>query len=48
MGMKAAELLIGQIENNVTPGVAVELSSNLVIRRSTVKDAPEDWILVDW
>ncbi|MDR1128485.1 MAG: LacI family transcriptional regulator [Treponema sp.] len=48
MGMKAAELLIGQIENNATPGFAVELNSNLVVRRSTVKDAPEDWILVDW
>jgi DNA-binding LacI/PurR family transcriptional regulator len=48
MGMKAAELLIAQIENNATPGTAVELSSTLMIRRSTVKDAPEDWILVDW
>jgi DNA-binding LacI/PurR family transcriptional regulator len=48
MGKKAAELLIGQIENNAAPGTAVELGSNLVVRRSTVKDAPEDWILVDW
>ncbi|MDR0585256.1 MAG: LacI family transcriptional regulator [Treponema sp.] len=48
MGKKAAELLIGQIENNAAPGSAVELDSKLVIRRSTVRDAPEDWILVDW
>jgi DNA-binding LacI/PurR family transcriptional regulator len=48
MGKRAAELLIGQIEEHMAPGVAVELTSNLVIRRSTVRDASEDWILVDW
>jgi LacI family transcriptional regulator len=51
MGKKAAELLIAQIENNREPtaqGTAVEIESKLVVRRSTVKNAPEDWILVDW
>jgi DNA-binding LacI/PurR family transcriptional regulator len=48
MGKKAAELLIEQIETNAKPGTAVELESKLVVRRSTVKNAPEDWILVDW
>jgi DNA-binding LacI/PurR family transcriptional regulator len=48
MGKMAAELLIGQIENNAKPGTAVELESKLVVRQSTVKDAPDDWILVDW
>jgi LacI family transcriptional regulator len=52
MGMKAAELLINQIENGEEqrqgPGIAMEIESKLVIRKSTVKNAPEDWILVDW
>ncbi|MDR2184210.1 MAG: LacI family transcriptional regulator [Treponema sp.] len=51
MGKRAAELLIDQIENNrepAVPGTAVEIESRLIVRRSTVKDAPEDWILVDW
>jgi LacI family transcriptional regulator len=48
MGRTAAELVIDQIENNSKPGTAVELESKLVVRKSTVKDAPDDWILVDW
>jgi LacI family transcriptional regulator len=51
MGKKAAELLIAQIENDRESGAggtAVEIESKLVVRRSTVKNAPEDWILVDW
>jgi DNA-binding LacI/PurR family transcriptional regulator len=51
MGTKAAELLIRQIERGEggsRPGVSVELESKLVVRRSTVKNSSDDWILVDW
>ena len=52
MGIKAAELLINQIESNVEYNKhipsTIELESKLVIRKSTVKNAPDDWILVDW
>jgi DNA-binding LacI/PurR family transcriptional regulator len=52
MGKKAAELLLSQIENNEEYGkhtpTAIEMESKLIIRRSTVKDAPEDGILMDW
>jgi DNA-binding LacI/PurR family transcriptional regulator len=53
MGKKAAELLIDQIENNEKvpvqdPGHAVEIDTKLIIRKSTVKNALDDWILVDW
>jgi DNA-binding LacI/PurR family transcriptional regulator len=51
MGKNAAELLLTQIEENKEPsslGTMIKLESNLVIRKSTVKNAPDDWILVDW
>jgi DNA-binding LacI/PurR family transcriptional regulator len=52
MGKKAAELLLNQIENseeyNKRPPLAVEMESKLVVRRSTVKDTDDDWILVGW
>jgi DNA-binding LacI/PurR family transcriptional regulator len=53
MGKKAAELLIGQLESTEAhsergAASAVEIESRLVIRRSTVKNAIDDWILVDW
>jgi DNA-binding LacI/PurR family transcriptional regulator len=53
MGKKAAELLIDQIENNEkvpvqNPGIAAEIDTKLIIRKSTVKNALDDWILVDW
>jgi DNA-binding LacI/PurR family transcriptional regulator len=50
MGKRAAELLLEQIEHteNIQRGAIVEIEPKLVIRRSTVKDAPDDWILVDW
>jgi LacI family transcriptional regulator len=50
MGKRAAELLLKQIEHteNTQQGVTVEIEPTLVIRRSTVKNAPDDWILVDW
>jgi DNA-binding LacI/PurR family transcriptional regulator len=51
MGKNAAELLIAQIEGkkeNSSEGTAIELKPKLVVRRSTVKDASDDWILVDW
>jgi DNA-binding LacI/PurR family transcriptional regulator len=51
MGKNAAELLIAQIEGekkNGPEGTAIELDPKLVVRRSTVKNAPDDWILIDW
>ena len=52
MGKKAAEMLIHQLETGEeyhkhTPA-AIEIESKLVIRKSTVRDAPDDWNLVDW
>ncbi|HAX53641.1 LacI family DNA-binding transcriptional regulator [Muricomes intestini] len=51
-GKKAAELLLEQIENveleNGRKPVGIKMESRLVIRKSTVMDAPEDWILSDW
>jgi DNA-binding LacI/PurR family transcriptional regulator len=51
MGKNAAELLFAQLDGKQEPspgGKTIELESKLVIRRSTVKNAPDDWILVDW
>ena len=51
MGKNAAELLLTQIEEDKEPslkGTEIELESKLIVRRSTVKNAPDDWILVDW
>ena len=51
MGKKAAELLLAQIEGRKElplKGTEIELEPKLIVRRSTVKDAPDDWILVDW
>jgi DNA-binding LacI/PurR family transcriptional regulator len=52
MGKNAAELLIAQIEDEKEltsqQGTEIMLEQNLIIRRSTVKNAPDDWILVDW
>jgi len=49
-GKKAAELLVEQIEGKKQnhPAVAIEIETSLVERKSTVKAAPEDWILVNW
>ncbi|MDR2376950.1 MAG: LacI family transcriptional regulator [Treponema sp.] len=55
MGRNAAELLLTQLEQEAgsflqdkAQGRVIELQSKLVIRKSTVKTAPDDWILVDW
>lgn len=50
MGMIAADLLIQQInrEEETDKVAAIEIESKLVIRRTTVKDVAEDWILLDW
>ena len=51
MGKSAAELLLAQIEQKKelsSKGTEIELEPKLIIRRSTVKDAPDDWILMDW
>jgi DNA-binding LacI/PurR family transcriptional regulator len=49
-GQKAAELLLEQLEQNenIARGITVEIEPKLVIRRSTVKEALDDWILMDW
>ena len=51
MGKNAAELLLSQIEdgkNFSSRGTEIELEPKLIVRRSTIKDAPDDWILTDW
>jgi DNA-binding LacI/PurR family transcriptional regulator len=52
MGQKSAELLLKQIESEreygAVPAVTIEIESKLVIRRSTVEKAQDDWILMDW
>jgi DNA-binding LacI/PurR family transcriptional regulator len=51
MGKTAAELLLNQIEEKKETslkGKEVKLEQKLVVRRSTVKNAPDDWILIDW
>ena len=51
MGKHAAELILAQIENRKKPAaksIEIELETKLIVRKSTVKDAPDDWILVDW
>ena len=51
MGQVAARLLLDRIENaeeQEKAAVTVTLDSRLVVRRTTVADAVEDWIDVDW
>jgi len=50
MGRNAADILFSRIEKNEPPSdiVKEELESRLVIRKSTMKDAAEDWILSEW
>jgi len=51
MGKNAAELLLKQIEMNTanpSKGIEIELEPRLIVRKSTVKNAPNDWILTDW
>jgi LacI family transcriptional regulator len=52
MGKKSAELLLKQIERDISFGrrtpETVEMETRLIVRKSTVRNVPEDWILVDW
>ena len=48
MGIQAAKMLLKQIDNNDSELDVVELETRLVVRKSTVQNAPEDWILSDW
>lgn len=50
MGIEAAKILINRIENKdmQTDTLAIELDTKLVVRKSSVQNAPEDWILSDW
>jgi len=50
LGKKSAELLLNQIKSkkHSREAVSFEIESTLVVRKSTVKDAPDDWILVNW
>ncbi len=49
-GVRAAQLLLKQISNdNISENlIEIKMESRLVIRKSTVLDAPADWILSDW
>ncbi len=49
-GIEAAKLLMERIDNPAEERepVGIKMESRLVVRKSTVADAPEDWILADW
>lgn len=51
-GMKAAQMLFHKIENpeedEEAEPVGVKMGARLVVRRSTVADAEEKWLFVDW
>lgn len=50
-GIEAARILFQRIENPDEEGprpIGIKMESRLVVRKSTVADAPEDWILSDW
>lgn len=48
-GIETAKILFDRIENeDKTEVTRMKMESRLVVRKSTVKDAPEDWILSDW
>ena len=51
IGKDAAELLLSHIEesrDSTSHGTGIELEPKLIVRKSTVKNAPNDWILTDW
>lgn len=50
-GIAAAQMLFDRIENpdgEINEAKGIKMEGRLVIRKSTVADAPEDWDLVDW
>lgn len=50
-GIEAARLLFRRIENpekEPKEPVGIKMEARLAIRKSTVRTAPEDWILSDW
>jgi len=50
IGIEAARILLERIENpDLDQGTtAIEMETRLVVRKSTVINDPEDWILSDW
>lgn len=50
MGLNAARLLFERIENieGQKEVQGIQMETRLVVRKSTQKDAEEDWILADW
>jgi DNA-binding LacI/PurR family transcriptional regulator len=53
MGQKSAEMLLNQMNADAEYGRrqavdTIEIESRLVIRRSTVPNAADDWIFMDW
>lgn len=50
-GIEAAKILFDRIENGIKEPHEIEkikMDARLVVRKSTVADATEDWILTDW
>lgn len=50
-GIEAAKILFQRIEEQdekFHDAIGVRMTARLVVRKSTVKDAPEDWNLIDW
>ena len=51
MGQRAAELLLDTIENgapNSKKALRLELEAKLIVRKSTCKDAVDDWNILNW
>ena len=50
-GIEAAKILFQRIEEQdekYYDAIGIKMNARLVVRKSTVEDAPEDWNLVDW
>lgn len=49
-GIEAAKMLFDRMEQKGAEGGAkrIVMESRLIVRKTTVADAPEDWILSDW
>ena len=50
-GIEAAKILFQRIEEQdgkYHDAIGIKMNARLVVRKSTVEDATEDWNLVDW
>ena len=47
-GLKQRKFCSREQDEKYHDAVGIKMNARLVVRKSTVKDAPEDWNLVDW